>query len=129
LESVGELRYVEGITKIIVDKLNSMDIYKRPMHCSDAKRETLYIKDENIWTKEERNNPKLRQVIKTVTFRNMKLVNKWSDTYPESRNNESRLNDKYMMLVIQSTGGNGAITDSENKIIRRITKEILIHKL
>jgi len=129
LESVGELGYVEGITKIIVDKLNSMDIYKRPMHCSDAKRETLYIKDENIWAKEERNNPKLRQAIKNVTFRNMKLVNKWSDTYPESRNNESRLNDKYMMLVIQSTGGNGSITDSENKIIRRIAKEILIHKL
>ena len=129
LESVGELGYVEGMTKIILDKLNSMDIYKRPMHCSDAKRETLYIKDENIWAKEERNNPKLRQAIKTVTFRNMKQVKKWSDKYPESLNNESRLNDKYMMLVIQSTGGNGLITDSENKIIRRITKEILIHKL
>ena len=128
LESVGELGYVEGMTKIIVDKLNSMDIYKRPMHCSDAKRETLYIKDENVWAKEERNNPKLRQAIKTVTFRNMKQVKKWSDKYPESLNNESRLNDKYMMLVIQSTGGNGAITDSENKIIRRITKEIVIGK-
>jgi len=128
LESVGELGYVEGMTKIIVDKLNSMDIYKRPMHCSDAKRETLYIKDENIWAKEERNNPKLRQAIKNVTFRNMKQVKKWSDKYPESLNNESRLNDKYMMLVIQSTGGNGLIMDSENKIIRRITKEIVIGK-
>jgi len=129
LESVGELGYVEGMTKIIVDKLNSMDIYKRPMHCSDAKRETIYVKDENVWTKEDRTNPKLRQAIKTVTFRNMKLVKKWSDTYPESLNNESRLNDKYMMLVIQSTGGNGAIMDSENKIIRRIVKEIVIDKM
>ena len=128
LESVGELGYVEGMTKIIVDKLNSMDIYKRPMHCSDAKREIIYVKDENVWAKEERTNPKLRQAIKTVTFRNMKQVKKWSDTYPESLNNESRLNDKYMMLVIQSTGGNGLITDSENKIIRRITKEIMIDK-
>jgi len=128
LESVGELGYVEGMTKIIVDKLNSMDIYKRPMHCSDAKREIIYVKDENVWAKEERTNPKLRQAIKTVTFRNMKQVKKWSDTYPESLNNESRLNDKYMMLVIQSTGGNGLIMDSENKIIRRITKEIIIGK-
>ena len=129
LESVGELGYVEGMTKIIVDKLNSMDIYKRPMHCSDAKRETIYVKDQNVWTKEDRTNPKLRQAIKTVTFRNMKQVKKWSDTYPESLNNESRLNDKYMMLVIQSTGGNGLITDSENKIIRRIVKEIIIDKM
>ena len=128
LESVGELGYVEGMTKIIVDKLNSMDIYKRPMHCSDAKREIIYIKDENIWAREERNNPKLRQAIKTVTFRNMKQVKKWSDKHPESLNNESHLNDKYMMLVIQSTGGNGLIGDSENKIIRRIVKEIVIGK-
>jgi len=128
LESVGELGYVEGMTKIIVDKLNSMDIYKRPMHCSDAKREIIYIKDENIWAREERTNPKLRQAIKNVTFRNMKQVKKWSDKHPESLNNESHLNDKYMMLVIQSTGGNGLIGDSENKIIRRIVKEIVIGK-
>ena len=128
LESVGELGYVEGMTKIIVDKLNSMDIYKRPMHCSDAKREIIYVKDENIWAREERTNPKLRQAIKTVTFRNMKQVKKWSDKHPESLDNESHLNDKYMMLVIQSTGGNGAIMDSENKIIRRIIKEIVIGK-
>jgi len=128
LESVGELGYVEGITKIIVDKLNSMDIYKRPIHCSDAKREIIYVKDENVWTKEEKDNPKLRQAIKSVTFRNMKLVYNWSNEYPESKDNQSRLNDKYMKLVIQSTGGNGPILESENKIIRRIAKEIVIDK-
>lgn len=128
LESVGELGYVEGITKIIVDKLNSMDIYKRPMHCSDAKREIIYVKDENVWMKEEKDNPKLRQAIKNVSFRNMKLVYNWSNEYPESKDNQSRLNDKYMKLVIQSTGGNGPILESENKIIHRIAKEILIGK-
>ena len=128
LETVGELGYVEGITKIIVDKLNSMDIYKRPMHCSDAKREIIYVKDENVWTKEEKDNPKLRQVIKNVAFRNMKLVYNWSNAYPESKDSESRLNDKYMELVIQSTGGNNPIVESENKIIRRIAKEIVIGK-
>ena len=129
LESVGELGYVDGITKIIVDKLNGMDIYKRPMHCSDAKREIIYVKDADVWAKEEKHNPKLRQAIKNVTFRNMKLVATWSDANPESKDHESRLNDKYMDLVIQSTGGKGAITDSENKIIRRIAKEIVIDKM
>ena len=128
LESVGELGYVEGISKIIVDKLSEMDVYKRPMHCSDAKREIIYIKDDNIWTKEDKNNPKLRQVIKNISFRNMKLVYNWSNVYPESKDNESRLNDKYIKLVLESSGGNGLILDSENKIIRRIAKEIMIDK-
>ena len=128
LESVGELGYVDGITKLMLDKLNSMDIYKRPIHCSDAKREILYVKDEDKWEKELRSNPKLRHAIKTVSFKNMKLAVLWSDTYPESKNNESRLNDVYMKLIIQSTGGSGEIGDSENKIIKRIAKEIFIDK-
>jgi hypothetical protein len=128
LESIGELGYVEGITKIMVDRLNAMDIYKRPVHCSDAKRETLYVKDEDKWEKEARHNPKLRYAIKTVSFKSMKLTVLWSDTYPESKSSESRLNDKYMQLVIQSTGGKGEIADSEDKIIRRILKEIVIEK-
>ena len=128
LESVGELGYVEGITKIFVDKLNSMDIYKRPIHCSDAKREILYVKDDNKWEREERNNPKIRYAIKTISFRNMKLANLWSDTYPESKDGDSYLNDTYMKLIKESTGGNGEISISEDKIIRRIAKEIIIDK-
>jgi len=129
LESVGTLGYVEGITKQFLDKLNGMDIYKRPMHCSDAKRETIYIKDENKWEKEERGTPKLRKAIKTVSFNNLKLVVNWTDTYPESKNIESRLNDKYLKLVKQTTGGNGELSDNEDKIIRRIAKEIIIDKV
>ena len=128
LETVGELGYVEGITKIMMDKLNSMDIYKRPIHCSDAKREIIYVKDADVWAKEEKNNPKLRQAIKNVSFRNMKLVYNWSNAYPESKDSESRLNDTYMKLVIESTGGKGPILESENKIIHRIAKEIVIDK-
>jgi len=128
LESVGELGYVEGITKLFVDKLNSMDIYKRPIHCSDAKREILYVKDDNKWEREERNNPKIRYAIKTISFRNMKLANLWSDTYPESKDGDSHLNDTYMRLIKESTGGNGEISVSEDKIIRRIAKNILIEK-
>lgn len=128
LESVGDLGYVEGMAKIFLDKLSSTDIYKRPMHCSDAKRETIYIKDEDKWEKEHRTNPKLRHAIKTLSFKNMKLANLWSDTYPDSKSSESHLNDVYMKLVIQSTGGSGEIGVSEDKIIKRIAKEIVIDK-
>ena len=129
LESVGKLGFVEGISNIIVQNLNAMDIHKRPVHCSDLKRESMYVKEDNKWEKETRNNPKLRQAIKTVSFKNMKMAVLWSDTYPESKDGESRLNDKYMKLIKQSTGGNGEIGDSEDKIIRRIAKEITIDKL
>jgi hypothetical protein len=128
LESVGELGYVDGITKIMVDKLNSMDIYKRPIHCSDAKREILYIKDDNRWEREKRDNPKLRKAIKSVSFKNMKLAPLWSDTYPESKSSESNLNDVYITIIIQSTGGKGEISISENKIIKKIAREIVIDK-
>ena len=128
LESVGDLGYVEGMAKIFLDKLSTMDIYKRPIHCSDARREILYIKDEDRWEKEQINNPKLRYAIKTVSFKNMRMANVWSDTYPESKASESHLNDVYMKLVLQSTGGRAEIGDSENKIIKRIAKEIFIDK-
>ena len=128
LESVGDLGYVEGITKIFLDKLNSMDIYKRPIHCSDAKREILYVKDDNKWEREERNNPKIRYAIKTISFRNMKLAVLWSETYPESKDCDSRVNERYMKLIKESTGGSGEIIENENKIIRRIAKEIVIDK-
>jgi hypothetical protein len=129
LESVGDLGYVEGITKIMIDRLNSMDIYKRPIHCSDVKRETLYVKDDNKWEKEERNNPKIRYAIKTISFRNMKLAALWSDTYPESKDYDSHVNERYMKLIKESTGGSGEITDNENKIIRKIAKEFVIDKM
>ena len=116
------------MSNIIIKQLNDTDMYKRPVHCSDAKREIIYVKDENVWAKEEKDNPKLRQAIKNVSFRNMKLVYNWSNEYPESKDNQSRLNDKYMKLVIESTGGKGPILESENKIMRKIAKEIIIDK-
>jgi hypothetical protein len=128
LESVGELGYVDGMTKIFIDKLNSMDVYKRPMHCSDGKREIIYIKDEDRWEREKPSNPKLRKAVRNVSFKNMKLTNLWSDTYPDSKSSESNLNDVYMRLVLQSTGGSGEISASEDKIIKRIAKGIVIDK-
>ena len=128
LESVGELGYVEGISKLIVNKLNDLDIYKRPIHCSDAKRETLYVKDQDKWAKEESDNPKIRKAIKNVSYQNIGLINKWRDTYPECRSNTSESNQKYINIVRQAMGGSLDIEDNENKIIRRLAREVIIKK-
>jgi len=136
LESVGKLGYVEGITRLMVTKLKDMDIHKRPMHCSDSKRETLYVKDEDRWEKENARNERIRKAIKQVSYKNMNLLQKWSETYPESKKSESSYNDIYMKLITQvmGTGGNHTsgydttIEENEDRIIKKIAKEIVIEK-
>lgn len=131
LESVGKLGYVEGITKIMVNKLKDMDIHKRPMHCSDVKRETMYVKDEDTWEKENISYPKLRKAIKQVSHKNMNLLSEWRDKYPESKRSDSHYNDHYMLLIKQTMGAAAAgdIEENETKIIRKIAKEVVIDKL
>jgi hypothetical protein len=128
LESVGQLGYVEGITKIMIKKLTEMDIYKRPVHCSDAKREIIHVKDNDVWEKEDVTYPKLRRAIKYITKKNSDLLLVWSAKYPESKNIYSKVNETYMIMVHQAMGGTGEVTDNENKIIKKISKMILIDK-
>jgi hypothetical protein len=128
LESVGQLGYVEGITKIMIKKLTEMDIYKRPVHCSDAKREIIHIKDNDVWEKEDATYPKLRRAIKYITKKNSDLLLVWSAKYPESKNIYSKVNETYMIMVHQAMGGTGEVTENENKIIKKIAKMILIDK-
>ena len=105
LEDVGELGYVEGISKIIIRKLNEMDVYKRPIHCSDYKREVMYVRDDDIWEKENSTYDKLRKAIKHITKKNGDLMIPWRDQNPQCMNNRHRLNDIYLRIMNQSMGG------------------------
>ena len=128
LESVGKLGYVEGISNIMIKKLNEMDIYKRPVHCSDAKREILYVKDNNIWEKENASHSKLRKAIKYISKKNSDLLLAWSNQNPASKNIHSKQNEEYMKMIYQAMGGTGEVEENENKIIRKISKMVLIEK-
>jgi len=128
LEKVGEVGYVEGISNIIIKKLNEMDVYKRPIHCSDEKRETLYIKDKNVWEKENGNHDKLRLAIRHITKKNTDMLNRWCESHPGSKDSDNYLNDIYLQIVIQSMGGRGGLEENENKIIRKIARTVLIDK-
>jgi hypothetical protein len=128
LENVGKVGYVEGISDIIIKKLNEMDVYKRPIHCSDAKRDTLFIKDKDVWTKETGNYDKLRLAIRYITKKNTDMLNPWCESHPGSMNSENYLNDIYLNIVTQAMGGKGGIEENENKIIRKIAKTVLIDK-
>jgi hypothetical protein len=88
----------------------------------------MYVKDQNKWEKEEKSNPKIRKAIKAVSHKNMVKVGDWRDRYPECRSNKSHLNDQFVKIIRQASGGVAEIADSEDKIMRRLAKEVGIDK-
>jgi hypothetical protein len=129
LENVGKLGFVEGITNIIVKNLKALDIHKRPVHCSDSKREVMYIKDEDRWEKENEEKLKLRKVIKQIAHKNSKLLPEFREKYPDCNKSVSKKSDQYNKLIIEAMGGSGDNDDEkENRIIKKIAKEVIIEK-
>ena len=129
LESVGKLGFVEGISNIIVKNLKALDIHKRPVHCSDSKREVMYIKDADKWEKENEEKNKLRKAIKKIANKNSRLLPQFKEKYPDCNKSESNKSDQYNKLIIEAMGGSGNEDfDNENKIIKKIAKEVIIDK-
>jgi len=129
LINVGEVGYIEGISNIITSNLKALDVTERPIHCTDKKREVVYIKDENKWEKEDENKNKLRKLIKKITYKNEKLLPLFKEKYPGYMNSESKYSDQYSKIVIEAMGGMGDNTsEKEDKIIRNISKVTTIDK-
>ena len=130
LESVGKLGFVEGISNIIIKNLKALDIHKRPVHCSDSKRETIYIKDENKWEKEDDDKKKLRKAIKYIAHKNSNMLFLFKSKYPDCIYSNSNKSDQYNKLIIETMGGQGNNDiEKENKIIKNIAKETIINKV
>ena len=128
LESVGELGYIEGISNIIVKNLNALDVTQRPVHCTDKKRETIYIKDDNKWEKDEEQK-KMHKMIKKVADKNARLLPKFTEKYPDYKNYYSKTSDIYSKIIVESMGGSGDNDfEKEEKIIKNIAKSILVDK-
>jgi hypothetical protein len=129
LEKVGKVGYVEGISNIIVKNLNLLDENKRPVHCTDSKREVIYVKDENKWEKENETNLKLRKAIKTVAHKNTKILSEFRTKHPDCLKSNSNVSDQYNKLVFEAFGGKGDNdSEKEDKIIKNIAKEVTIEK-
>jgi predicted secreted protein len=129
LENFGEIGYVNGISNIIVKNLKELDITERPVHCTDKKREILYIKDENKWEKEDSENKKMRRVIKKVANKNIRLLQKFKEEHPDCGKSDSKYSDQYNKLIVEAMGGSGDNnTEKEDKIIKKIAKEVIIDK-
>jgi len=128
LEKVGELGYVEGISNIIVKNLNELDVTQRPVHCTDKKRETMYIRDEDKWEKDE-SNSKIKKAIKRVASKNQRLLPKFKEAHPDCGTYHSKYSDQYNKIIIESVGGSGDNdAEKEEKIIRNISKNVVVDK-
>ena len=128
LENVGENGYIEGISNIIVKNLKELDVTKRPVHCTDKRRETVYIKDNNIWEKDE-DKSKMHKLIKKVAFKNVNMFQKFKEKHPDCLNYKSKYNDQYNTIIYESMGGKGDDDDIKNeKIIKNVLKEVVVNK-
>ena len=126
LENVGRLGYVEGMSNIFIDNLQKTDVYKRPVHCSDVKRETLYVKDNNQWQRDGPEHEKMTNAVLAVEQKNVALVSEWAKANPRCMNSNTRENETYFKLSKAATDGekDGNI----DKVIRKVAKSVAIEK-
>ena len=125
LMDVGELGYVEGISKIIVKNLNNLDETERPIHCTDKKRETMYIKDEDQWEKEDENKTRLKKAVNKIADKNIRLLPQFREKYPDYSNSSSKTSDKYDKIVVEVMTCD---QDKNEKIIKKISNATIINK-
>ena len=130
LEETGRLGYVDGISRVVIKNLDDMNTHKRPIHCSDSKREILYIKDNNQWIKENENKDTMIKIIKQVANKNIKNIPEWVKAHPDCLNSESKQNDKYLKIVSNSMSGSTKEEQQNNinKIISKVAKRVIINK-
>jgi DNA-binding ferritin-like protein len=129
LENTGKVGYVKGVSDIFLRGLRELDVYKRPIHCSDLKREVMYVKDNNVWEKDE-DKKKMKKAVHYIAGRNFKQIHEWMDQNPDSRDIKTKKHDQYMTIVNKCTGGFDAEEDDAlfNKVITNVAKEVTIEK-
>jgi len=130
LEDFAHLGYADGVSKIFVKGINALDIHKRPIHCSDTKREVLYIKNNDEWIKETDEKPLIKNAIKRVAFKNIKQINEWVKENPACKDPSTKKYDQYNKIVMNAMSG---VTEQEqhdniDKIVKNVSKSVAIDK-
>lgn len=130
LDMIGRVGYMEGMSKIFLRNLKELDVFKRPIHCSDLKREVLYVKDKDAWEKENSENFKIKRAIKEIECKNIKQIPKWREENPTADDTETKKHMEYQNILLEAMGGATSEDDNKKheKIIRNIAKEVVIDK-
>jgi len=129
LENVGKVGYIEGISNIIIKNLQALEVEKRPVHCTDQKREVIYVKEGNVWEKEDEANKKLRKAIRKIAHKNICMFKAFREKYPDCEEYDSKKNSQYNTIIYESMGGKGDNDyEKDTKIIKKIAKVVGIEK-
>jgi len=130
LDMIGRVGYAEGMSKIFIKNLQELDVFKRPIHCSDLKREVLYVKHKDTWEKENGENVKIKRAIKEVEHKNSKQIPQWVEENPSASDTETKKHMEYQKILLEAMGGSTMEDDDKKreKIIRNIAKEVVINK-
>ena len=125
LDDFANIGYVEGMSKLFINSLRETDVFKRPIHCSDARRETLYVKDDDKWEREGPENTKITNAVRVVEHKNIVLVNEWAKQNPRCENSSTKENTQYINMSRAVLDG-----DDNNiaKVIKKVAKEVVIEK-
>ena len=126
LENMGKLGYVEGMSNIFITNLNKTELHKRPVHCSDVKRETLYVKDADKWECDGPDHQKMTNAVLAVEHKNVKLMGEWAAQHPKCMTSYTNDNDQYFKLSKIVT--DGAQDGNISKVIRKVAKSVTIDK-
>ncbi len=130
LENVGELGFVKGISRIFINGLRELDVYKRPIHCSDLKREVIHLKDAGVWEKDNENKDIMKKLVKMIANKNISKIYEWREAYPNHRYSDDPKNDIYLKIAYQSMGARSKEEDIVyyEKVIKNVAKEVTINK-
>ena len=128
LKNTGDLGYIDGITKIFTDKLKEIDTYDRPMHCTDLKRETLYIKENNEWDKDG-DKEKMKKAIECVANKNLNNLGNWKEENPGHEVMDSKEDKEFVQIMTNSLGGMGSDREkNKQRIMKNVLKEVIVDK-
>ena len=113
----------KGITQVLMDGLKQLDIYDRPIHCTDTKRTTMYVKDKNEWERDQQHG-KIKESIAILNKKHIVAIKEWESQHPNWEKND-KMTQEYMEMVQSVTSQNA---QTENIIIRQVAKEVLVDK-
>jgi len=129
IENIGKNGYVSGMTDMILSRIKELDVTKRPMHCTDLKRETMYIKDNDEWAKDTPENTKLHQMIDYMAKQNYAKMPLWRQRNPECLDSDHPKYDFCIKMMRNMLGDVGAEqVRLDNKVIKNLSKHILVDK-
>ena len=129
-ETTGRIGFVDGISRIFINELKRLEVERRPLHCTDVKRETVYVKDNDTWEKENQEKKKLKWAINSIAQLNLNQVQQWQQEYPECKENNTVANTKFTEMAMVALGGFGDEQETKfrDKIMKNILKEIVVSK-